>query len=130
MHLFAFGAAAEHHVSWENRGGLHDPPFASLAADLVEPGLLEELTVDRWLEGTRYALAVHAYSDDAPLAGCGATVTIDQPGRPRTTLTCPDGGGGRWWYVAEIELGRRVIPVHDLRDGPPRDRLLAIPLAT
>jgi hypothetical protein len=119
LHLFAFGAAALHHVSWENHGSLTDPPFAALAADLVQPGSFEELTVDRWLEGTRYALAVHAYTDDAPLASSRASVTIHQPDRPRKTLMCPERGAGRWWYVADIELGRNVVPVHELRDGPP-----------
>jgi hypothetical protein len=119
LHLFVKDKDGTHEVCFSEPGALDRPPFEQLAEDIQQPGAAEELTVDRWLDGATYALAVHAYSDDGKLAGSDARVTLERRGRPPLQLECPTDGDGRWWLVAEVGAKLDVRIRGELCDDPP-----------
>jgi hypothetical protein len=81
------------------------------------------------LEGY-YRVAVKLFSNDAPLAGSGATVSLKVRGASPIEFECPDTGSGKWWYVSDINFqSGQVIKVNSIIDrlpeGMPRGRLAA-----
>ena len=84
------------HIYYGNRGDLGQSPFAALSDDVQRPGGAEELTIDRWVAGSDYSIAVHAYASDAELAGSDARVLITRSGNQPQALLCPTSGNGDW----------------------------------
>lgn len=119
IHLSVAANAVTYQVCFHDSGALDRPPFAQLAEDIRQPGAAEELTVERLLSGGTYTLAVHAYSDEAELAGSGARITLMRSGYPPLELECPTTGQGRWWFVAEIDANRKLHVRNELRSSPP-----------
>ena len=61
----------------------------------------EVVTVSRWLAAS-YAVVVHNYSNDAPLAGSDAEVVLERDGETRV-FRSPDDHLGRVWRVCSID---------------------------
>jgi hypothetical protein len=88
-------------VSYQNLGSLDEPPFCALDTDVTEGQGPEVITIARWFPYT-YKVLVHNYSNEAPLGGSGATVTLERDGE-LLEFPCPDELPGREWKVCSID---------------------------
>jgi hypothetical protein len=111
LHLRVDHDDETHHVWYREPGDLDRHPFVALSPDVRHPGGAEEVTIAQLLDGARYEIAVHNFSDDGRLAGSSARVRFSDD---RATLACPGEGTGRWWHVATIAVNENAI---DLRAG-------------
>jgi hypothetical protein len=100
LHLFIEPGGT--HIYYERPGDLNAEPFAQLHEDARSAPGEEVIEVTQCLE-RRYVVAVHAYSEDRPLAGADARVRIDLDGTTSREWTCPSAGIGRWWHVCEFD---------------------------
>lgn len=85
------------------------------ADDVQQPGGAEELTIDRWVDGADYVIAVHAYAADGDVAASGARVQVTRGGSAPLLLHCPTSGSGRYWYVANVGADRQLNVLNELR---------------
>jgi len=95
-----------YHVYYGNFGTLTEPPYASLDLDDLTSYGPETTTV-----GSLYGditFAVHNYSNDASLAGCGATVKLYRGNNLYGTYQVPNSGTGRYWHVLDIDLSGTI----------------------
>jgi hypothetical protein len=99
LHLFIEPGGA--HVHHSELGDLSVEPFAKLYEDVRSVPGEEIIEVTQWLE-RHYVIAVNAYSDDAPLAGSDARVSIDLGGTVHE-WPCPSSGTGHWWHVCTFD---------------------------
>jgi hypothetical protein len=101
LHLRIQSPAGTRHVWYGSEGDLWEYPYADL---IFETNGRQVLGIAEWLDA-RYDFAVHNFSNDAPLAGCGAEakIPVHVPVRADSIrLRCPDSGTGRWWLLATI----------------------------
>jgi hypothetical protein len=91
-------------ISYKEQGSLDQPPYCALDTDVTSGHGPEEISIARWLPAT-YTIIVHNYSAETPLAGSGATVTIEHKGESRE-FRCPDDLNGEEWTVCAIK-GRK-----------------------
>jgi hypothetical protein len=101
LHLHVVGPDDETTVSYRQRGDLGVAPWAALDADVTGGLGPETIRIGRWAAAS-YHVAVYNYSNEVPLAGCGARVAVSV-GNRRVQVVCPETGTGRWWWVAEID---------------------------
>jgi len=88
-------------IQYNELGELDGGPFAQLEKD-VQSGFGPELIrISKWLGG-KYYCAVHNFSNEIPLAKCGAQVNLRAGGVDRAFL-CPSEGEGRWWLVFSLD---------------------------
>jgi hypothetical protein len=97
-------------IYYGHRGSLTQAPWAELDVDARRNSGRETITVSQ-LHG-RYRCSVHNFSNDAPLAGCGATLTIVRP-TGILKLTCPREGRGRFWHVFNFDAMSGDIEIID-----------------
>jgi len=95
------------HVWYREMGTIERYPWAKLSEDIRTGHGPEVLSFGLLSRGV-YAVAVHNYSNDAPLAGCGATIEL-AIGDIVRTYSCPEQGDGRWWVVFEFDVERRHL---------------------
>lgn len=119
LHLFAASGFEQWHIYYDRPGAVDNRPFAALTEDVRHPGSVEELVIAEWIDGVVYVFGVHAFSDDAKLVGCGARVVLEQEGRPRIAVECPDSGQGRWWWVADLLAGGELRLLNEIREHAP-----------
>ena len=84
-------------VNFSHMGDLSNGPWALLDQDMRDGRGPEIIQIARWLDGT-YRCAVHNYSGDPALAGCGAKLTMTLGGQ-ELAFECPTSGTGEWWEV-------------------------------
>jgi len=84
-------------VDFSRMGDISGGPFALLDRDVRDGHGPETIQIARWLDGT-YRCAVHNYSGDPALAGCGAKLSMTLGG-PELAFECPTSGTGEWWEV-------------------------------
>lgn len=107
-------------ISFSQLGTLDAHPWAQLDQDVRHGFGPEIITLRRAIPGI-YRFAVKAHSDDAPLADCGAVVTLDIGSGPSRVFACPPNGEGRWWHVFDYDsTGDRIVEVNVIQDAPPR----------
>jgi hypothetical protein len=111
-------------VSYSNKGSMEHWPWLALAQDVTQGHGPEVVRIKDALGGY-YRVAVNLFSKDAPLAGSGATVSLKVRGASPIEFECPGAGGGKWWYVADINfLSGQIIKVNSiinsLPEGMPR----------
>lgn len=100
-----------HHVHYGNLGCLDHVPFACLDHDVRSGRGPETLSIKPVKgDGHRYTFAVHNYSDEVPVAGCGATVDVTGLGA-HIKLLCPVTGSGTWWHLLEIDTGSQAVNI-------------------
>ena len=97
---------------------MEDWPFACLDRDAQQPPGLETIeAVARTPH--RFVFCVHAYTDDAPLAGSDAEVRLQVEDR-EYRWTCPASGEGRWWRVCVYDAVLGAVEDLDiLTEDPP-----------
>jgi hypothetical protein len=110
LHLRIQSSAGTRYVSYGSEGDLWEFPYA----DLFErrPGGCQVLSIAKWLDA-RYDFAVHNFSNDAPLAGCGAEATIEV-NADSIRLRCPHSGTGRWWLLATVATNRALEVLNEI----------------
>lgn len=69
-----------------------------------------EMLSAKLAKGYRYIFAVHNYSNEVPIAGCGAAVDVTGLGA-HIKLVCPVTGAGPWWHLLEIDDEGRIVNV-------------------
>jgi hypothetical protein len=105
-------------VCFAERGSSVQAPWVYLDSDIRDGQGPETITIDRWIEGAEYCLAVHNYSNETPLADCGASVVLTQ-GTKTWNLECPSTGNGRWWSLLCLRTdSRQVEVVNRIVDAP------------
>jgi hypothetical protein len=104
-------------INYMNKGSSSDKPWARLDDDMRQGRGRESIYIEQWIDGW-YGIAVHNYSEDAELAGCGATVLLvfEQEKLWWLSLKCPALGSGAWWKVlrywpptGEIQIIDRIV---------------------
>lgn len=90
------------------RGGTLDAwPWARLSGDVTTGHGPEVIRISRPLPGT-YRVFVKRYSNDATLAGSGASLTIYTSAGSRR-FVCPATGDGAWWHVCDLDFLAAVV---------------------
>lgn len=110
LHFFVSSEGNTAHVFYRNFGTLDEFPWAKLNEDIRQGFGPEEVTFGMLARG-RYRIAVHNYSREAPLAGCGAVVEAKIGNRERT-FECPMTGHGDWWVVFDLDVER--LQIHEI----------------
>ena len=87
-------------VDFSHMGDISGGPWALLDQDVRDGRGPETIQIARWLDGT-YRCAVHNYSRDPGLAGCGARLTMTLGGQ-ELSFECPTSGTGEWWEVFSL----------------------------
>jgi adhesin/invasin len=95
------------HVWYRNAGTLESYPWATLSED-IRNGYGPEVLSFGFLAAGVYTIAVHNFSGEAPLAGCGARIDVGI-GDSVKTFYCPSHGEGLWWVVFEIDMESHEI---------------------
>jgi hypothetical protein len=88
-------------VDYDNHGALDEHPFCELDTYITTGHGPEVTTTARWLSAT-YTVVVRRFSNDGPLAGSGATVTLEHPDGS-LEFRCPDEIDGDEWTVCTID---------------------------
>jgi hypothetical protein len=96
-------------VNFSERGDIIKIPWAQLNDDERYGHGPEVIKVNRWIDG-RYHFAVHNYSNDCALIGCGASVTFDC-GHHHCSFQYPIEGNGRWWSVFALDTKSGTIDI-------------------
>jgi hypothetical protein len=91
----------DHHIYHRNLGSLDAAPFCSLQRDVTDGQGPEVITVTRWLPRT-YEVVVNNYSNEIPLGGSGAIITIDYEGT-QVEFQCPEDITSQDWAVCSID---------------------------
>jgi hypothetical protein len=98
-------------LNYGRKGHLNEHPFAELQRDVqLRPGE-ETIDIGQWLPAT-YEIAVHAYTSDQELVGCGARVAVCR-GEDVLTVTCPTYGSGSWWRVMTVDTIGGTTTIHN-----------------
>lgn len=97
LHLRIFQRGMPSEVSYSSKGSISDAPWAQLDHDIQRAHGQETIQISRWLDGP-YRCAVHNYSGERQLAGCGATVAVVF-GKQELQFECPTSGTGVWWEL-------------------------------
>ena len=119
LHLEIGGEPRTHGVTFSTPGLADAFPWATYAGDVRAGYGPEQIEVHR-LEDRPYRFAVHNYtSNQAPLAGCGARVTVTTE-QGVMDLECPKEGEGDWWALFTVD-GRtgKVTPLNEISPGLP-----------
>ncbi len=98
------------HTSWLH---MEEGDIASLDLDDTN-GYGPETTTLYDLNG-HYTFVVHNYSQDAPLADCGAEVTVYLPGEEPVTISIGGDGAADTWVVCEIDNGKLNV-INEIQD--------------
>lgn len=111
-----------HHVYFGNKGNREGAPYAELDVDDTSGFGPENLTVYELYPGT-YVFAVHRYSSDDYMPGCGGRIVI-QAGDGDIVGSVEVPGSEYpdyiWWHVAEIDGDTGEIRIIDeLSNEPP-----------
>ncbi len=115
LHVFV-AEANERPINYANQGTLGNWPWVELDKDRRTGYGPEVIRIRKIVEGF-YRIEVHCFSNDAPLAGCGAKVTIRIRGRKQSTLACPNEGHGRWWHVCDVDFqAAKIHEVNSIHD--------------
>jgi hypothetical protein len=101
-------AEGEQAINFRHVGILDAWPWVMLEEDVRNGYGPEVVRVRAALPGL-YRIAVHSFSRDGRLAGCGATVTFSIKGEAPQTFTCPLSGDGVWWYVCDVDFMKRQV---------------------
>jgi len=117
LDLYVFVSMSnERPINYANRGTLGSWPWLELDNDIRTGYGPEIVRIRKTVQGI-YRIEVYSFSDDAPLAGCGAKVTIRIRGEESRTFSCPSEGDGRWWHVCDVDFQatqvREVNVIHD-----------------
>jgi len=113
LHFLHFSSLEVGHVYYRDMGTLDHFPWAKLNNDIQVGFGPEMLSFGLNAQG-KYCLAVHNYSGEVPLAGCGATVDV-AIGNITKTFFCPDHGEGLWWIVLEFDVeSHQMIEVNKI----------------
>ncbi len=88
-------------ISFSAKGNISIAPWAQLNHDDTSGQGSETIQIAKWLDGI-YRCMVFNYSDDAPLAGSGAMLTIALE-EQQLQFVCPSQGAGRWWEVISYD---------------------------
>jgi hypothetical protein len=88
-------------VYYQNQGDLDEAPYCELEKDVTTGVGPEVVRISRWLPAT-YTVTVDNYSEDAPLAGSGATVELERNGTVEM-FRCPDDLSESQWTVCSID---------------------------
>jgi uncharacterized protein YfaP (DUF2135 family) len=109
LHLKIDAAATSHEVHYSQKGSVVEEPWAQLDTDIQSGSGTETIAVTRWIDG-KYHCAVHNYSGNPALAGCGARVTFTC-GQEQRQFQCPIEGTGDWWSVFALDAKTGKIDV-------------------
>ena len=124
LHFFVSADDDRSHISYQQRGSLEAFPWARLSADVTTGHGPETVSFGLLAHG-RYRIAVHNYSNDAPLAGSEATIDITIRDTTRRYV-CPSAGAGTWWLVFDVDVDSGSITdinrISDTPELPPYDR--------
>jgi len=104
-------SSADRHVYYGKKQYRGVDEGAWLEADAVGSYGHETITIE-WMHGTTYRYFVHNNSKEAPLAGCGAVVSLfDSEGWSGKDIVVPTVGEGVFWHVMDIdgELGAITV---------------------
>jgi len=106
LHLRIDVGSMSNEIYYSNMGSLVHEPWAELNTDETHGSGSETIMIKRWMEG-KYHCAVHNYSDEASLAGCGARVLFSC-GQEEHEFLCPSEGTGKWWpvFILDGQTGR------------------------
>jgi len=102
LHFVHRSSSEVSHVWYQDMGTLERYPWAKLSDDIRNGHGPEVLSFGLLARG-RYGVAVHNYSNETPLAGCGAIVEV-AIGDTIKTFRCPGHGEGQWWVVIEFDV--------------------------
>lgn len=107
-----------YHIWFEDGGFSDQPPYATLDVDETGGYGPETITIYQMVDGA-YSYYIYNYSGDAPMAGCGATVSIYNEYGLVQQVTIPGSGEGRWWKVCTVEDTYVTIYNQIQVDDPP-----------
>lgn len=102
LHFVHRSSSEAGHVWYKNRGTLDSYPWAELSDDIRHGYGPEVLSFGLLAKGV-YTVAVHNFSNETPIAGCGALIEV-AIGDTVRRFRCPDQGEGCWWVVFEIDV--------------------------
>ena len=109
------------HIYFGNRGSTNTVPFANLDVDVTFGFGPETMTIVAFTNGT-YDYYIHNYSQDAPLAGSGATVKAYTAAGLVATVRVPNTGlpNAIYWHVFRVDgATRRLSIVNSLSVSDP-----------
>jgi hypothetical protein len=109
LHLRIFHGGQSSKVSYSSMGSIADAPWAQLDHDIQRAHGQETIQIARWLDGP-YRCAIHNYSGERPLAGCGAKLAVVF-GKQEFLFECPPDGTGSWWEVFSYSPGTRKLEI-------------------
>lgn len=121
LHCWIADSSECHHICYSHKGSLECEPYAELDKDDTEGTGKETVRIKRE-NFERVAIAVHNYSQDAPLSGSGAALTLTFNAETPVTLVLhvPQVGGGIWWHALLLDRSKNSIEVlQTLSDSPP-----------
>jgi len=101
LYLRIDAAAMADEIYYSHMGSMDKEPWVQLDTDIQSGPGTETITITRWING-KYHCAVHNYSKEPSLAGCGAHVTFTC-GREQRQFQCPLEGTGDWWSVFVLD---------------------------
>jgi len=78
LHVRIVSHELDYEVYYSDRGSTMQSPWAQLDTDIRHGSGPESLEIARWVSGGKYHIAVCNYSNESPLANCGALVTFSQ----------------------------------------------------
>ena len=95
---------SSHHIYYSNPGRATNAPYAILDTDDVDGYGPETITIKQIFEGT-YVYYIYKYSDDGTgLTNSEALINIyNSPDCDAITISIPNQGNGRYWYVCDID---------------------------
>jgi|GEM_PF-1050228 len=118
LHLSVWYSGRWATVNFRSTGTVRAFPWASLDSDVQTGFGPETITIAKLLDAT-YRCYVNLYSDDAPLAGCGAEVVTNYHDA-EMRIVCPHAGSGRFWHIFDYFVeADRLVAVNTIGDTDP-----------
>ena len=112
---------SSYHISYLNRGNPTNAPYVILDTDDTDGYGPETITIKQKFEGV-YVYYIYKYSDDSKLINSEAQINIyDNPDCNATTISIPNEGSGKYWYVCDIDGSTGDISiVNKIQGSKPR----------
>jgi hypothetical protein len=112
LHAWTQGPWGQAHVFYGDRGSLTAPPFGELDHDQRTGRGAETMRIAS-ADLARATIAVHNYSDEAPLTGSNATLRVRFASAPSMLMRVPTEGAGSWWVAVHVNPADNTVEVVD-----------------
>ncbi|MBE2235109.1 MAG: carboxypeptidase regulatory-like domain-containing protein, partial [Anaerolinea sp.] len=107
------------HIYYANKGNCTVFPYACLDVDDTSSYGPETVTIKQRFNGT-YVYGVYNWTNDAAITSSGGRVQVYGASGLVAQFDVPSSGGGRWWYVFDLNGNTgQITPRNVIQNNPP-----------